>query len=125
MTRALAPQEVDKLTKILGLLGSAHDGERASAAAKADALVRAAGLTWADVINVPPIVPNAPRIRAWRSTNTDWQKMAAFCHARRDQLSSWERNFISAMLHWAGEPSEKQTDRLVSIYARMCSEAAA
>jgi hypothetical protein len=45
MTRALAPQEVDKLTKILGLLGSAHSGERASAAAKADALVRAAGLT--------------------------------------------------------------------------------
>jgi hypothetical protein len=125
MTRALHPQAADKLAKICGLLGSAHDGERASAAAKADALVRAAGLTWADVINVPPIIADAPRIRSWRSTSTDWQKMAAFCHARREQLSQWDREFVRSMLHWHGEPSEKQQDMLASIYARMCREAAA
>jgi hypothetical protein len=123
MTRALAPQAADKLTKILGLLGSAHSGERASAAAKADALVRAAGLTWAEVINVP-IVPSAPRIRAWRSTSSDWQRMALYCHERRQQLSSWDRDFVRSMLHWQGEPSEKQQDCLASIFARLCSEAA-
>jgi hypothetical protein len=114
MTRALAPQEADKLTKILGLLGSAHDGERASAALKADALVRAAGLTWADVI-ATPIIADAPRIPAWA-------KMAAFCHERRHQLSSWDRDFVRSMLNWQGEPSEKQQDCLASIFARLCSE---
>jgi hypothetical protein len=118
VTRALAPQAADRLAKICGLFSSTHDGERASAALKADAMVRAAGLTWADVINVPPYASVRPRIRAWA-------KMAAFCHERRHQLSQWERNFVSAMLHWAGEPSEKQQDRLVTIYARLCSESAA
>jgi hypothetical protein len=125
MTRALAPQTADRLAKICGLLGSAHDGERASAALKADALVRAAGLTWADVINVPPPAADAPRIRAWRSTSTDWQKMAAFCHQRRHQLSSWDRDFVRSMLNWQGEPSEKQQDCLASIFARLCSESVA
>jgi hypothetical protein len=125
MTRALAPQAADKLTKILGLLGSAHSGERASAALKADELVRAAGLTWADVINVPPVAADAPRIRAWRSTSTDWQKMAQFAHERRHRLGRWEHEFIWSMLNWKGEPSEKQQDTLASIFARLCGEAAA
>jgi hypothetical protein len=107
MSRALAPQAADRLAKILGMLGSAHSCERASAAAKADAMVREAGLTWAQVINVPPLAADAPRIRAWRSPSTDWQKMAAYCHERRHRLSQWDREFVSSMLHWCGEPSDK------------------
>jgi hypothetical protein len=42
-----------RLAKILGMLGSAHDGERASAAAKADQLVRGSGSTWHEVVNPP------------------------------------------------------------------------
>lgn len=40
----------DKLAKILGMLGSSHAGERASAGLKADEMVRSAGLTWLEVI---------------------------------------------------------------------------
>jgi hypothetical protein len=118
MTRALAPQAADKLAKICGLFSSTAAGERASAALKADAMVRAAGLTWHDIVGTPYGTVR-PRI------STDWQRMALYCHERRHQLSQWERNFVSAMLHWAGEPSEKQQDRLVTIYARLCCEAAA
>jgi hypothetical protein len=38
------------LVKLLGLLGSDHNGEIASAGRMADALIREAGVTWADVI---------------------------------------------------------------------------
>jgi hypothetical protein len=121
----LNPRAADKLAKILGMLGSDHPGERASAGAKANALVLAAGLTWADVINVPPKPDDPPRIRAWRSPSTDWQKMAGFCHERQDCLSRWDREFVWSMLNWRGEPSEKQQDLLASIFARLCREAAA
>lgn len=40
---------LDKFHKIAGLLGSEHAGERASAALKATAILRAAGKSWADV----------------------------------------------------------------------------
>ena len=40
----------ERLIKLLGLLGSDHNGEIAAAGRVADALIRDAGVTWADVI---------------------------------------------------------------------------
>ena len=40
----------EKLAKVLAMAGSQHDGERANAAALADRMVRAAGLTWEKVL---------------------------------------------------------------------------
>ena len=112
----LDPHSADRLRKLCGMLGSEHDGERAAAAAKADELVRAAGLTWADVI-APPIVSHyPPRIRSWRSADTDWQRMASYCHARRWSLSQRQRDFVESALTWR-ELSEKQKDWLTAIYA--------
>ena len=100
------------------MLGSEHDGERAAAAAKADAFVRSLGLSWGDVIG-PPIVPDhVPRIRSWRAADTDWQRMAQFCHARRWSLSQREREFVELVLNWRAL-SEKQKDWLTAIYARL------
>jgi hypothetical protein len=114
----LDPGAADRLRKLCGMLGSEHDGERAAAAAKADALVRSLGLSWGDVIG-PSIVPDhVPRIRAWRASDSDWQRMAQFCHARRWSLSQREREFIESVLNWR-QPSEKQKDRLTAIYARL------
>ena len=42
-----------KLVKLLGMLGSAHDGEIAAAGRMAHELIRQAKLTWYDVIPVP------------------------------------------------------------------------
>ena len=39
-----------KLSKLLGMLGSAHDGEAASAGRLADAMIRDAGMMWPDFI---------------------------------------------------------------------------
>ena len=51
MTAALPPERRVRLTKLLGLLGSDHVGERANAGAMADKLIREAGLTWESLLN--------------------------------------------------------------------------
>jgi len=43
-----------QLAKILELMGSAHDGEALAAARRADALIKASGLDWAQLLGVTP-----------------------------------------------------------------------
>jgi hypothetical protein len=52
----LAPEAVERLCKLLGMLGSVHDGERAAAGRKAHELVQRHGLQWRDII-APPLAP--------------------------------------------------------------------
>jgi hypothetical protein len=106
---ALDHQMAEGLTKLLGMLGSEHDGERAAAGLKVDQLVRGLGLTWGDLIVPPDIVP----------LRNDWRRMAQYCNRRRGQLNARDRAFIEAMLHWPGEPTERQQQWLIDIYARL------
>jgi hypothetical protein len=43
-----------KLAKTIGMVGSSSDGEALVAARKADAMIRAAGKTWSEVLNAEP-----------------------------------------------------------------------
>jgi hypothetical protein len=56
--------ERQRLTAILGMLGSTHAGERAAAALQAEALRRKLGLTWAELLasqeDEPPSPPPPP-----------------------------------------------------------------
>lgn len=119
MNRALDPVSADRLKKILGLLGSDHPGERDAAAQAANKLVRERGLAWGDVIG-PPIVPDhVPRIRAWRADDSDWRRMASFCAARQWLLCPKDRDFVRSMVDWRGEPTERQREWLLDLYARL------
>jgi hypothetical protein len=40
---------IERLAKLLGMLGSAHDGERAAAGLLAHELIRRHGLSWSDL----------------------------------------------------------------------------
>ena len=52
-TRAAARKQVSaKLVKVLGMLGSAFPGERDNAARMATQILKEAGLTWYDVLDV-------------------------------------------------------------------------
>ena len=44
-----------RLERILGMLGSEHAGERASAALQAEAFRKLHGLTWAQLLALPPV----------------------------------------------------------------------
>src|SRR5215471_10842644 len=59
----------ERLIKLLGLLGSDHNGEIASAGRMADALIRDAGVTWADVIS--PDTVERERVDAMRAENEE------------------------------------------------------
>jgi hypothetical protein len=95
----------DRLAKILGRLGSSFDGERAAAAAKADELIRAAGLTWTDVLYPPP---EHPAIRSHIDA-------ADQCLDAGVPLSDWDRAFLSSM-----ERFHRLSDRQYAFLRRLC-----
>jgi hypothetical protein len=105
-----------RLIKLLGMLGSVHDGERSSAAALADKLVRAAGLTWSDVIL--PIKPAEParKPRSWdqEPEQDDWRDIAEACAECAARLTKWERRFLDTLLgqHWISTKQRAVLDRI-------------
>ena len=86
MTIFLPHPELEKLAKLCGLFSSHHDGERASAAAKADEILRSLGLTWRDIVLNKP----AP---AGRSIEAQIAEILAYISA----LNAWEKKFIRSL----------------------------
>jgi hypothetical protein len=95
-----------RLIKLLGMLGSAHDGERANAGRMAHELVMQAGLTWETIVSACSASP-AP-----------WQTLAAQVLACR--CTDWERGFCESLLDsWRGPTlTAKQQQVLNRIYAQ-------
>jgi hypothetical protein len=95
LTQAFA----DKLVKVLGMLGSAHDGEVAAAGRRADAMVKGAGLRWVDVI-----APAAPRPEQPQRPQRRWHRptspsdTAALCLQWPEVLTDWETNFCRSIV---------------------------
>ena len=80
--------ELEKLAKLCGLFSSHHDGERASAAAKADEIVRSLGLTWRDIVlNKTAPAPAGNSIEA----------QIAEILAHISALNAWEKKFIRSL----------------------------
>src|SRR6516164_7579293 len=73
----------DKLAKILGLLGSAESGEILSAARAADALIRTANTSWAQVLNQNA---DADEVRALRAENEKLRETAQQMLVENDAL---------------------------------------
>ena len=114
---ALAPAACDHLVKLLGMLGSAHDGERAAAGLKAHEFIKRLGLTWGDVIRAPSLVrPDGPDDD---DELLDWREMVAVCVAAAERLWPKERALIATLLRWQGCPTERQLDWLARIYERV------
>src|SRR5262245_41495149 len=80
---ALDPRSAVRLAKRLGMLGSEHPGERATAGAMADELVRANGLSWQQVISIKPPTPSV-------------EDQIDFA-LRNGILSAWELGFLSGI----------------------------
>ncbi len=123
MTATLDRTTADRLAKLCGLFGSDHDGERATAAAMADRLIRAAGLTWADVI-APRAAP-APALAAPReAASGDWRAVATACRQRHDLLTAWESKFLASLIGHR-RPTAKQLSVLSNIAAKVFGAAEA
>jgi len=92
-------EDVHRLSKLCGMLGSAHDGERSSAALMASKFLKTHDLTWHDVVMkafFAPVRTDAPHWSAEPKTEIEW----AICIRARcwDQLNSWERDFLTSII---------------------------
>ena len=79
----------ERLIKLLGLLGSDHNGEIAAAARMADALIRDAGVTWADVI--APETVQRELIDALRAENEELREKVYRLSVQKNELSQAAR----------------------------------
>ena len=79
----------ERLIKLLGLLGSDHNGEIAAAGRMADALIRDAGVTWADVI--APETVQRELIDALRAENEELREKVHRLSVQRNELAQATR----------------------------------
>jgi len=100
----LDPRDADKLARICGLFGSDHEGERATAAAMADNLLRQRGLSWHQII-----VP--------RQSSTI-EELIATAMSRPDCLTIWEDGFIRG-IRGRQYLTQKQLTKLRDIAGRV------
>jgi hypothetical protein len=125
-----------KLVKLLGMLGSDHDGERANAARLADEHRRKSGLTWHDLVlpiaEDPPRKARKPRKAKPRKPPEPpppppptWQDKAREVETS-GRATEWELSFVGSLLtRWSGrELTEKQAAVLERLWAK-CQEKAA
>lgn len=101
MSDTLEPQELSaparqRLARLLGMLGSAHDGEVLNAARLADRLVRDHGTTWHDVVR-PPTLPAPPDDGDPLLRFPSCAAACAFVLRRRELLTAWERAFVPSL----------------------------
>ena len=80
-----------ELAKLLGMVGSSHDGEALNAARLADQLVRARALRWADVLGAAADIP----LGSWRDV-----AMTCVLHGRGGGLNDWQIDFCRSLLHF-------------------------
>jgi hypothetical protein len=122
----MTPSQRTRLIKLLGMLGSEHDGECLNAARSAQRLVKEAGETWEQVLMAatgvdPQEVANAAFKagyadgRAYRPPT--WRALAE--DLLDEDINDWETEFCEGFIArgWAS-PSEKQR----AVFERMADK---
>jgi hypothetical protein len=115
---ALAPEALNRLIKLAGLLGSAHDGERAAAALKCSEFLALQGLTWSDLLQPPPVPVPQPGTASGPRT---WRVVAEeiLLNHYGALFAPREIEFLTGILQRGFAPTPKQAAWLAKI-ARRC-----
>lgn len=113
------------------MLGSDHDGERASAAFQANKLLRDAGFTWHELIEAARRNSNPkeqkqqqsyqapPPPKSDQSSTHTWQERVTACLNQPHLFTAWEFGFLNNMNSWTGDPTEKQWAVMKGLFARV------
>jgi hypothetical protein len=102
---------LDRLIKLLGMLGSAHDGEIAVAGRKAHELLRSLNMTWQEIILAKSIVKPTSKL-----ADTVESKLGTVL-ACTEPLTPWERKFAHS-INGQTRLSLKQRDTLDRLYRK-------
>jgi hypothetical protein len=92
----------DRLSKLLGMLGSAHEGEVVAAARQAERLRAEAGLTWAEIL-----LPRLPAPPQGQNVHTV-AAAVAFLLDHEDVMTEWEATFVRSLRRQRSPISTKQ-----------------
>ena len=116
MAASLTPAERTKLVGILARLGSDFDGERAAAALLANRMVKAKGLSWADLIGEP----SKDRIdEPSPGPSMGWVADLAFCRRHIGSLSGKDGEFIISLGGGRKIPTVRQRSWLSDVCERL------
>jgi hypothetical protein len=99
----------EKLARVLGMLGSSHEGEILSAARQAERLRREAGVIWVDIL-LPALSPP----RREREINTV-EDAVELCLDFQGGLTAWERGFLQSIARRPHRLSAKQAKILAEL----------
>lgn len=108
----------DKLARILGMLGSDHDGEVVTAARKAEAVRRAMGKTWTELLldqGQLPLVRPPPKPADPRPGSRPWAELAAACLQTGKVKKAFEVQFLGTIAGYSSPPSRRQSEILAEI----------
>jgi hypothetical protein len=89
-----------RLARLLGVMGSDHDGEVLNAARMADRLVREQGATWHEVVGSPTTPGRQPPGFGNEDVLAQFPTVGAaawFCRCWPELLSPWERDFVASI----------------------------
>ncbi len=114
----LAPADRTRLARVLGMLGSPHQGERDAAALAADRLVRGRGLDWLDVLGGSERAEPISR-PGWTAPPTvDHMADVRVCQRHFNSLTTWEMGFISDLAQ-RRSVTQRQREVLAAIAAKV------
>jgi hypothetical protein len=119
VTNVAPPALTAKLVKVLGMLGSDHDGEVCAAGRRANALLKGAGLTWDQLLNPPASEPQQTYRppRRWRKP-VSASDSAALCLQWPEVLTDWETDFCRSLVG-RHRTSPRQSEVLNRITAKV------
>jgi hypothetical protein len=98
--------DLERFSRVCGMLGSAFDGERAAAAETATRMLREAGLTWAELLE--PLAKGTPD----KAQSMDGVSAFALVHSVYSRLhfgkcSDWDKAFVSNLVELADRFGEQ------------------
>ena len=111
MSTTFTAGDAERLAKMLGMLGSSHDGEVVAAARQAERIRASLGLLWHDIIGAYAVKPERDQ-----HSSPSWQDDAKFCRENSGCLNDWEQEFLaSIMSRWSLTAKQHAVlDRLVA-----------
>jgi hypothetical protein len=110
--RSTKADELAKLPRLLGLVGSHHRGERATVAWMTDQFVRTRRWAWTELLLLALPTPEP-------QPQLDWRFMRAECDRHRAKLTDRERRFIYPIAY-----CRSLSDRQLGILRRIFNEKA-
>ena len=104
----------ERLAKLLGMMGSAHDGEALAAARQAERLRAEAGLTWGEIL-----LPRLPAPRRQHHHVETFADAIEFVLDNEQELTAWERDFARSLRRQLSPVSTKQIAILDQILSKV------